>query len=57
MATARTLIDLGVLSKLVAALNNVQQQACSKHASILVQTAKAIYSLLWPFNFDLIGPF
>jgi hypothetical protein len=53
----RTLIDLGVLPKLATALNNVQQQARLEHASLLVQMAKVICSLVWPFNFDLIGPF
>jgi hypothetical protein len=53
----RMLIDHGVTSKLAVALNNVQQHAHLKHASILVQMAKAICSLVWPFIFDLISPF
>jgi hypothetical protein len=53
----RTLINLGVLSKLAVALNDVQQQAGPEHASLPVQMVKAIGSLVWPFNFDLIGPF
>ncbi|KAC7450583.1 hypothetical protein FH972_027255 [Carpinus fangiana] len=52
-----TLINLGVLPKLAAALNDVQQQAGPEHVGILVQMAKAIGSLVWAFNFDLIGPF